>query len=232
MTKPMILATGIGGAGAVCALLGWQLTGPWSAVAWWSALACTIASAAYLANRPAWLPKRDGRLVWWRALPLLPYLLAYRVGISLRRARRRHAPWNEVTPGLFVGACVEAKQLPPGTGLVLDLTSEWSAPRCVRALPGYRSLPVLDGAFPHDDEQFLELLVELSAPSVSAYVHCESGKGRAPTAAALVLLARGVVHDAEAAIELVLKNRPAARLTATDLHFIRRLARRVAPARP
>ena len=232
MTKPGILAAGIGCAGALCALLGWRLSGPWSALAWWTALSCAVASAAYLANRPDWLPKRDGRLVWWRALPLLPYLLAYRVGVFVRRARRRHAPWDEVTPGLFVGACVEAGRLPPGTSLVLDLTSEWAAPPCLRALPGYRSLPVLDGAYPHDEEQFLELLAELSAAEGGVYVHCESGKGRAPTAAALLLLGRGVVRDADAAIELVLKNRPVARLTATDLRFIRRLARRIAPLSP
>jgi hypothetical protein len=230
MSKPTILAAGIGAAGVVCAGLGALVPGPWAWLAWWVALSCALASAAYLCNQPAILAKRNGRLVWWRALPLLPYLLAYRIGCAIRRRRRRgRSAWDEITPGLYVGGWVQAAELPPGVGLVVDLTSEWSAPAAVRARAGYRSLPVLDGATPHDEEQFLELLGEIAPVTTSVYIHCESGEGRAPTAGALALLVRGVVQDPDAAIELVLKNRPGAHLTRSDLRFIRSMAGRIAP---
>jgi protein-tyrosine phosphatase len=227
MTKPRLLALCIGAAGALCALLAWRLTGPASGLFAWTALACALAAGAYLWNRPGVLAKRDGRLRWGRALPLLPYLLAYQAGCRVRRWRRRFAPWNEVAPGLYVGARVEAWQLPAGVDLVVDLTSEWSAPRSVVALAGYRSLPVLDGSHPHDPESVLELLAEIATSGSSVYVHCESGKGRAPTLAALVLMARGNVDGPAAALEQVAKQRPATRLTVTDVDFVHAMARRL-----
>jgi protein-tyrosine phosphatase len=57
--------------------------------------------------------------------------------------------------------------------------------------------------------------------------HCESGRGRAPTAAALALIARGVASDPPAALELVRKGRPSAAPTRVDLEFIERIAKRL-----
>ena len=122
---------------------------------------------------------------------------------------------------------MDAPELPPGLDLVVDLTCEWSAPRRVRALPGYRCLPVLDGSTPPDDDAFLGLLEEILATPGGVYVHCEEGRGRAPTLAAALLLARGIVSDVDAAIELVRKARPAARPTRTDRGFLQRVAPRL-----
>lgn len=227
MTKPRLLALSIGACGVACSLLAWWLPGAWRWTLGWTALACVAAAAAYAWNRAELLGKRDGRTQWARALPVLPYLLAYQVGCRVRRRRRRHAPWNEVAPGLFVGARVEAWELPAGVDLVVDLTSEWSAPRSVRALAGYRSLPVLDGSHPRDLEQVLELLEEIVTSGSSVYVHCESGKGRAPTLAAVVLMARRGVDGPAAAIEQVAKRRPATRLTVTDVGFVHAMAGRL-----
>jgi protein-tyrosine phosphatase len=227
MTKPRLLALSIGASGVVCALLAWRLTGPARALLAWTALACALAAAAYVWNRPEVLAKRDGRLRWGRALPLLPYLLAYQVGCRVRGWRRRSAAWNEVAPGLYVGARVEAWQLPAGVDLVVDLTSEWSAPHSLLGLAGYRSLPVLDGSHPRDPDLVLELLAEIVTSGSSVYVHCESGKGRAPTLAALVLVARGSVDGPTAAIEQVAKQRPATRLTVTDVAFVHAMSERL-----
>ena len=68
---------------------------------------------------------------------------------------------------------------------------------------------------------------EIAESAAGVYVHCESGKGRAPTMAALVLLARGVVDSPEAALELVQKRRPTASPTRADVAFIRRMAQRI-----
>ncbi|MDJ0850001.1 MAG: hypothetical protein QNK04_16650 [Myxococcota bacterium] len=227
MTKPRKLALGIGFAGVVCLGLGAAAPPLWQALAVWTALSCFIASFVYLTNNPSLLGKRDGRLSWWRALPLLPYLLAFRIAMVLRRSRQRGPDWHEVLPGLSVGARVDASELPPGLELVVDLTSEWPAPAGVRSLPGYRNHPVLDGSFPPCEESFLSLVAELASTRGGVYIHCEEGRGRAPTAVAALLLARGVVRDVDAAMELVVEARPVARPSRTDRRFLERIAPRL-----
>lgn len=227
MTKPQVLATSIGSAGIACAVGAAAAAGPTAWLLAWSALSCALVAWAYLANRPDLLGKREGCLSPWQALGLLPFLLAYQVGCQVRRRLRDHALWNEVAPGVFVGARAEASRLPLGVGLVVDLTSEWSAPASVRAHPGYRSLPVLDGHVPHRESPLLELLEEVVSETSPVYIHCESGKGRAPTFAALVLMARGIADGPAAAIEQVEKGRPATRLFASDVRFIQRMAHRL-----
>lgn len=227
MTKPVKLSLGIGSAGLLCAGLGVLAPAPWRWLACWTALSCALVSAAYLWNRPDLLGKRDGSLSWWRMLPLLPYLLAFRVAMAIRRGRQRGPQWHEVVPGLYVGGRVRRSALPPALELVVDLTSEWWAPRDVRSLPGYRNLPVLDGSTPPCDERFLGLVEELLGAGGAVYVHCEEGRGRAPTTAAAVLLARGIAPDVDAALELVRKARPAARPTRTDRRFLERIAPRL-----
>ncbi len=227
MTTPRILAIAIAAAGAVVALPAPFIGGaaPWLLV--WIGTACAVVSFAYLTNRPSCFGKQAGRLVWWRALPVAPYVLAYAIAARVRRAQRRYASWSEIVPGLYVGARVPASKLPRGVGLVVDLTAELPEVADVRSLPGYRSLPVLDGSYPPDEERFLRLLEELSDASTGIYIHCVSGRGRAPTAAAALLLVRGVATDAASAFEMVAKGRSASRPTASDVSFVERLARRL-----
>jgi protein-tyrosine phosphatase len=92
-------------------------------------------------------------------------------------------------------------------------------------------VPVLDGATPPDEEGFLRLLEEIRGASGGVLFHCESGKGRAPTAAALALIAREIASDPAAALELVRKGRPSAAPTRVDLDFVERIALRL-EARP
>lgn len=227
MTKPRVLAAGIGACALLFAGLAALAEGPARWLCGWIALACTVAAVAYLANRPGLLGKHGGRFVWWRILPVAPYLLAYGIASWIRGKKRRYSSWSEVAPGLYVGARVPAAELPGGVALVLDLTAEIPEAADVRDLPGYRSLPVLDGAYPHDEERYLEQLDEMVATAGGVYLHCISGRGRAPTAAATVLLARGVARDAATALEIVCKGRSVASPTATDLRFVERIAARL-----
>lgn len=227
MTKPTILAVSIGGAGAGVAALGAALfAGPLLWVCAWTAASCLVVSAAYARNRPGVFGKRDGRLARVRVLLLLPYLLAFWVACALMRARRRDPPCSEVAPGLFVGGRLSGADLPPGIEFVVDLTSEFSEPADLRELPGYRCLPVLDGSTPPDEDAFLALLAE--AASGRVVFHCESGRGRAPTAAALAIVLRGVVGDAASALELVAKGRPCSAPTRSDRRFVERVGARLA----
>src|SRR5262249_59987366 len=84
VTKPRMIALGIAVAGAFCA--GKAIaSGGAARVAWaWAAASCAVATVVYLANRPGWLGKRDGRFTP-RALLILPYLVAFRIAIELIR---------------------------------------------------------------------------------------------------------------------------------------------------
>lgn len=224
MTKCTALAIGIGTGGAVFFAAGLATDGLFRVLAWWVTLACALSAFAYLTNRPGVYGKRDGRLVPWRAIATLPFLFAYGVAATIRTYARNYPAWNEVVPGLFVGGRVAAADLPPGTAQVIDFTSEVPAPADIRSRSGYRGHPVLDGGWPPDEMSFTALARELAETSVPLYLHCISGRGRAPTAAAAVLLARGTAGDVATAVELVKKGRPATSLTATDIAFLERIA--------
>ena len=230
MTKCTALAIGIGTGGAVFFAAGLATDGLLRALAWWVTLACALSAFAYLTNRPGVYGKRDGRLVPWRAIATLPFLFAYGVAATIRTYARNYPAWNEVMPGLFVGGRVAAADLPPGTAQVIDFTSEVPAPADIRSRSGYRGHPVLDGGWPPDEMSFTALARELAEASGPRYLHCISGRGRAPTAAAAVLLARGTAGDVATAVELVKKGRPATSLTRTDIAFLERIAPKLTDA--
>jgi hypothetical protein len=219
-----MIALGIAIAGAGCAGLAAE-SGGLARAAWaWTAGSCVIATAAYLLNRPGWLGKRAGRLTP-RALVLLPYLVAFRIACALiRRARPPDAP-TEVVPGLWIAGRVDARSFPPGVRHVVDLVAEYDAPAWERALPGYRSLPVLDGGQPPSANAFLDVVRDLRDVHEPVLVHCDSGRGRAPTMAAAILVARGIAPDVESALALVRARRPVVAPTGVDIAFLERVAR-------
>src|SRR5262249_23998238 len=177
-------------------------------------------TVVYLSNRPAWLGKRDGRLTP-SALLILPYLVAFRVAIELIRWWRDPDVPSLVSPGLWVGGRVEARTFPPGVTNVVDLVAEYPAPRWVRALPGYRNLPVLDGAEPPSREAFLGVVRDLRDVTADILVHCDSGRGRAPTMAAALLIARGLAPDVDSALALVRAGRPVSSPPGGHVAFMR-----------
>ena len=134
MTKPARIALGVAIAGGVCAGLGVQASGPLRALAWWTAASCIAMSIAYATNRPGIFGKSGGRLAPIRVLLLLPYLAAFRIASELYRWMRSAPAWEEVAPGLFVGARVDPDDLPPDLELVVDLTCEYAEPAPVREI--------------------------------------------------------------------------------------------------
>jgi hypothetical protein len=215
-----MIALGIGVAGVGCGVLALESAGV-VRLAWaWTAGSCAVATAAYLLNRPEWLGKRNGRLAP-RALLILPYLVAFRIACGLiRRFRPPDAP-TEIVPGLWVAGRIDARTFPAGVTYVVDLVAEYDAPGWERALPGYRALPVLDGGEPPDAAAFLALIRELRDVTGVILVHCDSGRGRAPTVAAAILVARGLAPDVDAALGLVRERRPVSSPTRVDVAFLR-----------
>lgn len=223
MTKPRKLAVGIGAAALVCSGLALRTSGP---VAWfltWAAVSCAISSTAYVVNRPSVYGKRAGRLIWWRALPTAVFIGAFRVACALMRSWRRYPTKSEVSPGVWVAGRLAAHELLKDVDYVIDLVSEFPERRALREHPGYRFLPVLDGGVPPDMEPVLRLLDELADPSTTVVVHCDSGMGRAPTIAALLLVRRGHARDIADAIARVENARPFVHLGTADREFLARV---------
>lgn len=223
MTKPIKIATGIGVAGLACGALA-VASGGVARVLWaWTALACGVACAAYVRNRPEWLGKRDGAMSA-RALVLLPYLVAFGIACRLMRWWRPADRPTEVAPGIWVGGRVTAGTLPPGVTMVIDLVAEYAADAPLRSLLGYRSLPVLDGGVPPDVPAFVALVREAAEGRGGVLVHCDSGRGRAPTFAAALLVARGIAPDVDGALAVLRARRAVVAPTRSDLAFLAAVA--------
>jgi protein-tyrosine phosphatase len=221
--KPRKIAIGIAAAALACATLAVASAGLVRAMALWTAVACAVAAAAYATNRPEWLGKRDGAMSG-RAVLVLPYLVAFRIACRVMRWWRGADRPTQVAPGVWVSGRVAAGALPPTVTVVVDLVAEYPADPIVRALAGYRSLPVLDGGVPADQAAFLALVREVAVASGDVLVHCDSGRGRAPTFAAALLVERGVAADVDRALALVAARRPVCRPTRVDHEFLARVA--------
>ncbi len=229
MTKPVVIALGVGAAATACAGVAMASHGAVRLLAAWTALACTIAALAYVGNRPHWLGKRAGATSP-RAVLVLPYLLAFRIACRLMAWWRGPDRPTRVAPGLWVSGRVSAATLPPGVTTIVDLVAEYGADRGIRRMPGYRCLPVLDGGFPADLPAAAALVREVAAIETGdVLVHCDSGRGRAPTFAAAVLIARGLATDAADALTVVCGRRRVAAPTRSDVAFLVALACRVRP---
>ncbi len=220
MTKPQKLAVGIGAASLLSAVLGGLSPSPAAWFLGWTSVSCALSAAAYVANRPGIYGKRGGLLVWWRALPTAIFLGAFRIACALMRRARRHPITSEVAPGVWVAGRVDSSQLPEGVDFVIDLVAEFPEPRTVRNRTGYRFLPVLDGGVPRQEAPVLALLDELADPHTTVLVHCDSGMGRAPTFAALVLLRRGLANDVDDALAMIERARPFIHLGSADRAFL------------
>lgn len=226
MSKPNALA----GLIALEACLFVVIASAWSGLpaflAAWAALACSVVSLAYLANWPGVYGKRDGRLRPIRVLPVLPYLAGFWVMCALVRWWRRANVIDEVAPGVYAGGRLRAGDLPAETARIVDLTCEFSEPAELRHHPGYRCFPVLDGGVPKDERAFERVLDEVGDAAGAVIFHCDAGRGRAPTAAALGLLWRGFELDVDSACRRVAQARPVTSFSGSDRAFIERMLRR------
>jgi rhodanese-related sulfurtransferase len=217
-----LVFTALGIASAVGAARG---GGAWLVLGW-PALAFTLVGAGYLGVGARILGKRaDGRRSPAVTLVFMPYFAMVHVGRALVRAAWPEPPFDEVSPGVFVGRRCAPAELPAGVGMVVDLTAELDALPGLPAAVGYRCLPTLDGHAPRLDA--LEALVgELVAFEDPVYVHCAAGHGRSAMVAAALLLRRGTVGNLEEAERTMRRARPRVRLAEAQRRVIRQLTSR------
>jgi protein-tyrosine phosphatase len=197
--------------------------GGWALLLAWPAASFLVVALAYTGLGPRLLGKRlDGTISLWAVALHLPYF-ALTWGVwHVQRLLSKAEPAQEVAPGLWVGRRPFPREVPATVTLVVDLTGEFRELAGVRAGRNYICLPTLDAMTPRpvDLGRAVETAAKWDGPM---YVHCALGHGRTGMFAAAVLVARGVVPDVNAAVNLLRAARPGIRLNPAQLQCLEAL---------
>ena len=141
-----------------------------------------------------------------------PYLFFEFTGWRRYRKDAREPLFEEVRPGLFLGARIIEADLPAlesaGISAVLDLVGEFKAPAAVRG-PAYiyAAIPTLDGTSPTLPELELgaRFIKEALAAGRKILVHCTFGHGRSAAMVVAALLLMGEAPTVEDAFGILRK---------------------------
>ena len=186
--------------------LGWDWAWPFL----WPSCAIAIVAGGYFGLGSVIFRKQNGRIPWSTKVFLSPILFGHY--LSWIFYRRKAAPWNQVTPQLWIGLWPrpsEARLLrTQGVTAVLDLTAEFSAPQAFRTLP-YLNLPILDLTAP-TQLQLAEAVafIEHHARAGRVYLHCKIGFSRSAAVAGAWLLHSGRARNVSDAISILRQARP------------------------
>jgi protein-tyrosine phosphatase len=184
----------------------------------WLGLSFAALGIAYLLRKPSVLGKRrDGSIAWWSWLAFLPFHLFMHAVWHLTRLCTREHPTDRIAERLTVGRRLFASEVPPGIGLVVDLTSEFPEPSGVRQGRDYRWFPMLDASVP-DIRELREFITALS--DVETYVHCAQGHGRTGLFSIAYLVERGICATASEAVAVLTAARPGIALNHEQRTFI------------
>ncbi len=185
--------------------------GGWALALTWPALVAFAVGAAYLRGDGRVFGKRpDGSLPAWARVAMFPYLaVAWLVWRGIRASPAR--AHDEVAPRLHLGRRPLPQELPSGVTLLVDLTAELDSLAASRA-EAYVCLPTLDGAAPAQ-APFRALAERVARHPGRAFVHCAAGRGRSAALVAVVLMMRGEVVGADAAIAHLRRVRKGVRLS-------------------
>lgn len=183
--------------------------GGWFWLLLWPAASFGLVAIGYAFAGPGVMGKKtNGSHHIPMAILHAPFHLVARISDVLRAiTRRKENPYDEITPGLWLGRRLSSgTQLPEGATLVVDLCAEHARIRKTESHT-YATLPTLDGRAP--EEQALETLLEtMSNAHGGIYVHCWAGRGRSATVVAAHLVRSGHVSNIVEAIALMKKARP------------------------
>ncbi|MGL6073857.1 MAG: hypothetical protein ACRC8S_06815 [Fimbriiglobus sp.] len=141
-----------------------------------------VGSFIFGSNRPYLMLKRDdgGRSILATVI-YSPYLLLSAILMFSSRRLSREPAYVQVGPNLYFGRRMTDHEVRnAGWVNILDLAVEFPAGAWQRTLPGYRSMPLLDGgmfcywSFSEKPAEWIEQSVK-AGPT---YVHCALGHGR------------------------------------------------------
>ena len=198
--------------------------GGWAWVLIWPAVSFAIVAAGYLRLGPRVMGKTHlGEFSWWSRVLLLPFRLFVLFGWYVGRLIQRGPANAQIMPGVWLGRRVSASQLPPGTGIVIDLTSEIAVPRRVRdQTRRYVCLPALDRGVPDvaAARAALDEAAQVARGGGGVYIHCAQGFGRSAALVAAMLIRSGACRDVDAAEARLKSLRPGVRLTRQQRAFV------------
>ena len=206
-------------AAAMLASAAWGPLGWFAVIPAYVAISFLLLALAYAGAGPGLLLKQpSGRHAPWAWVLFGPYFLLNAVTFGLYRRFSREPATVEVAPGVFLGRrLARAECSTPMWRSVLDLAAEFAEARPLRALAGYRSLPVLD-ATPPSEEQLRSAAawVAEAVRSGPVYIHCALGHGRSACVVIAYLLLSGQVKRAEEGERWLQSLRPGVRLNASQ----------------
>lgn len=180
--------------------------GQWWILTAWCLLSIVLCGLSYLWLGPNTFKKDSkGSIPLFNRFIHTPWIWEYRIIVVLDRWFGREGV-NEISPGLWLGRRLLAREIPEGIKLVVDLTAESSKIRGLPGEPDYLCLPTLDGQAP-DSVAFRELVDKVSPHPGPVLIHCARGHGRSATVMAAVLIRRGIVTDIEGASALMKSKR-------------------------
>lgn len=177
----------------------------------WLAFSLALMGAAYLGAGPRVLMKRRrGTLHPASWLLLGPFHLLNALVFNVYHHLLPEPAWAEILPGLHLGRRLWAREARAlGAARVLDMTAEFSEPRCLREREGYYCLPVLDNGCPSPEQLRAGVVwIAENLPRGGAYVHCAAGHGRSATVVVAYLLTIGRVRSVEEGTALLKSKRP------------------------
>ena len=183
---------------------------PWTGLLLWPAISLGITASAYCGIGPGIYRKNAGRIPLSARLALGPTLVGH--WVSLCYYRRQCDPWNQVTPRVWIGASLNARQAREakrqGVAAVLDLTSEFSETREFLEV-NYLNIPILDltGLPGRQLAEAVEFITKHAEKGV-VYVHCKIGYSRSAAAVGAYLLASGRAAAIEESLTIQRNARP------------------------
>lgn len=178
----------------------------------WPAVALGIMSLAYTTGLSRLLGKENGTLSPSAEWCLLPVLIATK--FIQRKWLARQPGWHEITPGVFFGRKVTAREAASlatnGDLAVIDLTAESNAPVAFREHAHYFNLPLLDlvPLKPEHITTALELIQQQRSAGRRVFLHCQLGLQRSALIAAHWLVETGADRDIEVAKAQIRKIQP------------------------
>jgi hypothetical protein len=213
----LILAVGCG----IVAVSLWELFGWVGVLPAYASVSFLVLAAAYAGAGPRLLFKQaDGSRSPWAWLLLAPYFALNAITFRLYCLLSREPAYAQAAPNVFFGRWLSAREhQEAGWAGILDLAAEFPA---VWRPARYRSLPVLDGTAP--SEQELRSAIAWIHEAMTAgpvYVHCGLGHGRSVCVVIAYLLSVGLVRTVAEGVRLLRSVRPGVRLHPSQRRLLR-----------
>jgi hypothetical protein len=183
----------------------------------WPGLSFTLVLIAYWTNKPELLGKnpKTGKLHKGILILLFPFFALVWCAWYIESTRSNEPVYSNVANNLYLGRysrTIQGLDLHSDC-LVLDMTSEFSEPDEIIHNTNYRCFPVLDGHYPGNHDEYIELANEALKWQGPVYVHCAQGHGRSGAVLVILVILRGHVHSIDEAIAFLRQSRPG-----VDLH--------------